>query len=163
MIWLTAVRLRDLLSYDPTTGVWIWRAHRRGHSAGRVAGSATAYGYWSIGIEQRQYQAHRLVWLWMTGEWPMHQVDHINTNRSDNRWSNLREATPRQNNANARARSNNSSGFKGVSWSSGMRRWRASIQVHGRGICLGYADTPEEASALYRKAALKHFGEFARF
>jgi hypothetical protein len=90
-------------------------------------------------------------------------VDHVNGDVRDNRRVNLRVATFAQNNQNTRRRSNNTSGYKGVSWHKQHRKWRAYINTQKYQKHLGLFDTPEEAHAAYRKAALEYFGEFARF
>jgi hypothetical protein len=96
----------------------------------------------------------------VTGEWPTGLIDHQNGDGTDNRWANLRLATSSLNAANSRRRSDNTSGFKGVSRCRGAR-WRASIQLNGKFKHLGHFDTPEEAHAVYCAAAANYFGEFA--
>src|ERR1700719_1662744 len=101
-------RLRELLSYDPETGVFRWLVRKRQNvKAGDVAGSFDGCGYCKISIDRRAYKAHRLAWLYMTGEWPPAEIDHINMNRADNRFANLRLATRHQNMANQRLYANN--------------------------------------------------------
>jgi hypothetical protein len=100
---LTAERLRELLDYDPETGRFIWRKDHptaKHIKAGSVAGTKNGRGYWVIGVAGAKYVAHRLAWLYVTGEWPAHLVDHENGDRLDNRFANLREATDSQNNFN---------------------------------------------------------------
>jgi hypothetical protein len=98
----------------------------------------------------------------MTGRWPVGPIDHINGIRNDNRWFNLREATPAQNSQNMRARDNSRSGFKGVTWKASERRWRARITWNGQQHFLGYFDTAEAAAAAYSTAADRLFGDFAK-
>ena len=129
---------------------------------GTKAGTVLANGYVHIGFCRRYYKAHRLAWLLMTGSWPSALIDHVNGVKSDNRWSNLREATRTQNAANARLAVHNSSGFKGVSFHARRGRWQANIRTEGRYRYLGLFDTAEEAHAAYSREAKKHFGEFAR-
>ncbi len=93
---------------------------------------------------------------------PGEEVDHINGDGLDNRRSNLRRVTTAQNAGNQRASRSNSSGFKGVSWSTSSGAWRAQIQVARRSKHLGYFASKEEAARAYDAAALKRFGEFAR-
>jgi hypothetical protein len=90
-------------------------------------------------------------------------VDHINSDTLDNRRENLRVATQSQNQSNRGKQSNNTSGFKGVCWSSSSKKWLAAIRVNGKRYHLGLANTPEEAHELYKKACLEFFGEFSRF
>jgi hypothetical protein len=100
--------------------------------------------------------------FWMTGQWPRYQMDHKNRNRSDDRWSNLRQATRSQNQGN-RINSNNSLGLKGVCWEADRRKYKAYIEgKDGRTINLGRFNTAAEAQAAYAAAASKKFGQFAR-
>jgi hypothetical protein len=160
---ITAQRLREVLNYDPETGVLtrLVRTARR-IRIGDVAGNVDTRGYLRLEIDGRQYAAHRLAWLHMTGEWPPADIDHINGERTDNRWSNLRLATRAQNIRNSRRRSTNTTGFKGVSWQSARKKWVAAITVNGIKRSLGRFDCPAEAHAAYVRAAEKYHGEFAR-
>jgi hypothetical protein len=94
---LTVERLRELLTYDPETGELRWRVTRRRAAKGSLAGTLNRNGYRNIEVEQRCYKAHRLAWLYVTGEWPKETIDHINCKRDDNRWANLRQATTAEN------------------------------------------------------------------
>ncbi|MEJ0093319.1 MAG: HNH endonuclease [Methylocella sp.] len=162
---LTHERLKEVLHYDPETGLWIWRektAPKSHIQVGDEAGDIQSNGYVRIQIDGLRYLAHRLAVFYMTGRWPEHQVDHWDLNKSNNRWSNLREATNGQNMANTSLRRDSSSSFKGVSRHSDDRKWWARIQVRGRRIYLGCFDTREDAHAAYIAAAAEHFGEYAR-
>lgn len=156
---LTAARLRELLSYDPTTGLFKWRVNRRGGcKAGSVAGVNDGRGYIKTTIDGRPCRAHRLAWLYVYGEWPAHQIDHINGVRSDNRLANLREATNAQNLQNQRkANSKNKCGLLGVGPFGD--KWRAQISYYGTTKHLGLFETPELAHAVYleAKAAMHPF------
>ena len=169
---LTAEYVRSALHYDPETGVftWRWRADMRPQwnatFAGKVAGrtrrpkkSRTAYR--DISINNSRYMAHRLAWLYMTGEWPSERLDHRDNDGLNNRWLNLREATNSENMANNRRQRNNTSGFKGVSWSKVMQLYHAYIWHDGKRHHLGYFNTPEEAHQAYLREAQERFGEFA--
>jgi len=157
---ITADRVREVLRYDANTGVFTWLVSVGCVKVGDIAGSGDGDGYVAIMIDGRHYKAHRLAWLYVTGELPSLQIDHANGTRDDNRWANLREATQSQNLANSSRRSDNTSGFKGVGQRRG--RWRAQIRKDGRRIHLGTFSTPEAAHAAYLKAANDHHGEFAR-
>ena len=113
-------------------------------------------------IDRRAYLEHDIIWFYMTGEWPSDGVDHFNSDKTDNRWRNLRQATQSQNNANSRRRADNTSGFKGVCWYEATGKWSSRIGVGGKKINLGYFDKPHLAYAAYCLAARKHFGDFAR-
>lgn len=160
---LSAARLRELLHYNPITGVFTrLLVFGGGRQIGDVAGFVNKCGYRVIGVEGKKYSAHHLAWLYMTGEWPTAEhMDHKNLNKSDNRWENLREATCSQNKANIRARADNTSGWKGVTAYKG--KWMAQARRKGvkRGY-LGLFDCPAAAHFAYAVAMAGHFGEFAR-
>ncbi|MBN9601832.1 MAG: HNH endonuclease [Afipia felis] len=157
---LTAERLREVLSYNPETGNFTWLMHR--WLVGKPAGTIDGHGYLLIRVDGRLYRGCRLVWLYMTGEWPSNQMDHINMDRSDDRWSNLREATNSQNNMNRLARKDNKSGIKGVYWSNSDQRWVASITSNGHRRCLGYFKDKMNAAEAYAMAAQELHKDFAR-
>lgn len=100
---LTADEVRGLLDYDPETGLFRWRKPGKGRISchRRFTGYVNKKGYVIIGIKYRPYLAHRLAWLWMTGDWPRGQLDHKDRNRSNNKWHNLREATSSEQNLNS--------------------------------------------------------------
>jgi hypothetical protein len=160
---LTAERLREVLSYDPKEGVFVWRVSpTRRVKAGAIAGSTNNRGYRRIGIDGKSYHASRLAWFYIHGEWPEREIDHRNVDPSDNRISNLRLATRSENCANKRRAATNSSGMKGVVRRRDMNKWHAKIWKNGVHYHLGYFSTPEAAHAAYSKAANDLFGEFAR-
>ncbi|UVK39919.1 HNH endonuclease [Mesorhizobium sp. AR10] len=158
---LTAERARALLIYNPETGALNWRVARPGICSGALAGTRTSEGYTQIEIDYRLYKAHRVIWLIMTGKWPTHQVDHKNGMRADNRWKNLREATPLQNARNRRPGCSNSSGRVGVSFSAARSKWGAYIGLDNRTVNLGHYETRDEAVAARIEAERQHFGDFA--
>lgn len=158
---LTRGRLKELLHYNPGTGIFTWRVDRPRVKAGDRAGCLRD-GYIEIGVDGKRYGAHRLAFLYMEGRMSDKLIDHKNLRTSDNRWCNLREATNSQNQMNTLMKPRNISGFKGVCWHQREKRWRASIRYDGKKIELGYYDTPEKAYAAYCEAAEKHHGEFAR-
>lgn len=153
---LTAQRLRELLHYDPETGVFTWRVACRGTAAGDVAGCVIDGGYIRITIDKRFHRSHRLAWLYMTGTWPANDIDHIDGNPSNNALANLRDVTRSVNLQNRRAAMghNTTSGVLGVS--SKRNKWRARIKVDGRHVSLGHFDTIEEAQAAYLEAKRAH-------
>jgi hypothetical protein len=156
---LTANELKQLVRYDAETGLFYWAGKPRvGVRIGALAGEQNI-AYPRIRLRRIEYKAHRLAWLYVHGEWPSGDIDHINGDPSDNRIANLRVATPGQNLANSKRRADNSSGFKGVALQSNGRNWRA----HFGGQYLGSFSTKEEAHAAYRRAATAAVGEFARF
>lgn len=161
----TAERVRGLLDYDQITGILRWRCNVANVKAGSVAGCAKRT-YVAISIDDVVYRAHQIIWLWMTGEWPQSFIDHEDTNKQNNAWLNLRQATKSQNMANRGPQKNSSSGLKGAHrYRAGDKYgkpWAGHIQVNGRGLHLGHFATAEEAHAAYVVAAKQHFGEFAR-
>lgn len=165
---LTAARLREVIHYDGTTGIFTWRVNKCNSSlAGQQTGSQTRHGYVVMTIDGNSYRGHRLAWLYVKGQWPKDQVDHINGVRDDNRWSNLREASHLQNGGNRKIQRNNTSGFKGVrrcslSTERTQRPWEAAIWFNGKRMYLGRFRTAEGAHAAYCAAAEKFHGEFAR-
>lgn len=161
---LTAERLRELLDYDPETGVFVWRTLQPWHTRRNpVAGARMgAEGRVIISIEGRRHLRSRLAWLYMTGEWPASCVDHEDTDPSNDRWSNLRIATPVQNGCNRPRQRNNTTGFKGVTREKSTGKFVAQIFVRKRHIMLGRFLTAEAAHAAYCRAAEDLHGEFAR-
>lgn len=174
--------LRQLLSYDPETGKLFWKERgpewfrdTEGRTAkhacknwnARYAGlkafiSVDAHGYLIGAINNVKYKAHRVIWAMIHDAWPDGDVDHINSDRRDNRSANLRAADRSQNMRNRGATKRNSTGLKGVCWDAGKRKWLAQIKVNGRNKHLGRYDTPEEAHAAYVNASVRDHGEFAR-
>ena len=160
---LTAERLRHLLDYSPASGVFTWRISPSPRvKPGDTAGTLNERGYLRIKIAGKHIPAHRLAFLWMTGEEPTDQVDHINGIRSDNRWENLRLATASQNQWNKGPQRNNTSGYRGVSYDNARRKWVAQIKVNGRKRKLGRFPTARKASAAYEAEAKRIHGEFYR-
>lgn len=159
---LTLCRLREVLHYDPKTGVFTWLISTGRVSAGTIAGSERRDGYVIIRIDERGYYAHRLAWFYMMEEWPKEYIDHIDGHPENNIFNNFRPATNIQNSCNQKHRKSNTSGFKGVSWHKNSKKWRADIRVFGKKLWLGHFDTPEVAHAAYISAAKKYHGEFAR-
>ena len=158
---ITQAELKRILHYDPSTGVFTNRVYRSSRSlAGQVIGTVDGKGYLHTIIEQKIYRLHRLAWLYMTGDVPVH-VDHRDRNKQNNAWGNLREATCSQNAGNSGMHSHNKSGFRGVSHNTRSGKWHAQIKIKGKQTYLGRFDTPEEAAVCYNKAAEEHFGEFA--
>lgn len=154
-------RLKEVLSYDPETGIFIWVLKRKGVKVGEECGRLSVYGYREICIDYVLYRANRLAFLYMNGYLPKIDVDHINRIKSDNSFDNLREATRSQNMANGVIRTNNTSGIKGVVWDVTRRKWRAQIGFSNKKINLGRFENKNDAIIAYNEAAEKKFGNFA--
>ena len=129
-----------------------------GRYAGHHAGTRNDVGYLVISVDGHRYKGHQLAWLYMTGVWPTHEIDHKNLMRMDNAFDNLRLATRNENAANVRVRA--AVGYKGV-YRSG-RKFAATITVDGIQEHLGTYDTAELAHSAYTKRANEAFGKFAR-
>lgn len=154
---LTAERLRQLLEYDPNTGVFTWRANRGGKpTAGKVAGGDRGK-CWAIRIDGRMYAANRLAWLYTYGQWPIEVIDHKNGDAYDNRIENLRDVSHTVNLQNQRKASCGSqTGFLGVF--PFEDRFLAQITIDGRTKHLGLFSTAEAGYEAYL-AAKRRFHE----
>jgi hypothetical protein len=157
---ITQEQLKDLLHYDKETGGFTWLVSkgtaRKGSEAGSVRIKSGKKYRW-IQVLGRQCSAHRLAFLYMTGEFPENDVDHRDGNGLNNEWSNLREATPAENARNQRLSKRNRSGVVGVRWLQDRRKWKASIGVNGRTKHIGFFSNKGDAIAA-RKAADIEFG-----
>jgi hypothetical protein len=152
----TQEQLRELLDYDPTTGMFNWKVNRGPVKIGDAAGCEGHHSYIVIMVLGRLYYAHRLAWFWMTGVWPASEIDHEDGDGGNNRFANLREASHAENHQN-RGRENRpkkTSQFTGVCWSPETDKWRSYITLNGRFHGLGYFDREDEARAAYLSAKL---------
>lgn len=156
---MTATYLRSVLSYSPRTGIFVWKKDKGKMKRGDVAG-CNCRGYFLIRINNQQYRAHQLAWFYMTGRWPKNEIDHIKSKK--NRFSNLREATHRENMCNSKLRKDNTSGVKGVHWAKRDKRWFARINVMGKTKFLGYFENLKDAARAYAVASTKYHGAFGR-
>lgn len=158
---ITQARLKELLTYDPDTGIFYRRQAVPGHKVGEVVGF-NWNGYKGIKLDGKGYQAHRLAWLYVYGEHPKHEIDHINRDKMDNRINNLRDIPKYRNRENQNAPyKNNKLGMQGVS--KYRNKYKAQIQVQGKVTYLGTYSTPEEAHEAYKEAKkLYHIQENER-
>ena len=167
--------LRQLLDYNPETGGLSWRQRSpelfetgsrsaewrannwNAKNAGRPAFTANdGWGYKTGAVFGRLLKAHHVAWAYMTGGWPVLDIDHINGDRSDNRWVNLREVSRAVNLRNAKRKSTNTSGHNGVRWRADCGKWRAEITLDGRNTHLGYFADLESAVAARKAAEVGH-------
>lgn len=146
-------RLKELLHYDPETGVFTNLVSRGKALAGGIAGYIRPDGYRQVRLGMERYYAHRLAFLYMDGAMPPDHVDHINGNTADNSWGNLRLASRAVNTKNTKRRRTNISGVTGVRWAEARRKWRAWVTVDGVEHRLYYGDNPFMAVYLRAKAA----------
>ena len=155
---LTAEYLRSVLDYDPESGIFTWKVGSANQvKVGDVAGWPDD-GYLRIMVQKRSYHAHRLAWLYVRGEWPKDQIDHINRDRADNRIANLREVTNKQNLQNAGKYSHNTSGHTGVCWHKQSSKWEAKIRHNYKHIYLGLFTDLAEAISARKAGELKYWG-----
>lgn len=155
--------LKELMEYDPDAGVFRWLV-RRNSRGGKIApgveaGCDNGHGYVRIRISGRRYLRSRLAYYWMTGEWP-ELVDHINGDKADDRWCNLRLADKSTNAINSNIRVDNTAGAKGV-YKTRTGKWAAQIQKNGVNRHLGTFDTMEEAASARAESEVQLFGSFS--
>jgi len=160
---LTQERLKEVLDYNATTGVFTRKiSGSTAVKVGRVVGSGVTVkaNYFKVFIDAQAYIAHRLVWLYVHGTWPKHFIDHVNGDRHDNRLCNLREASSRQNMVNSKLSKASTTGYKGATvLPSG--RFRSKLHSGGQVYHLGVFDTVEEAHQAYCDKADELHGDFA--
>jgi hypothetical protein len=154
-------RLKELLHYAPNIGVFTWIVPRVGpKTRDNRAGSFAGAKYRMIGIDGRRYMASHLAWLYMTGDWPTGIIDHINQDKLDDRWGNLRLSDPSRNRMNTGLRSNNTSGIKGVHFNRKSRKWVMQISCRDKKFISAHS-TAEKAAQEYNRLAAKLFNEHA--
>ena len=163
---LTVERLKEVLHYDPETGIWTWLKLTSTRSRIQIGSKAGCLdkdeGYIKIWIDNKGYKAHRLAWFYMTGEWPECEIDHKNTIRHDNRWDNLRKSSHGQNQHNRSRNRNNTSGYKGINFNKAANKWMVRVMLNKKSIYLGIYDTMEEAIKIRQLAIEKYHKEFSR-
>lgn len=144
---VTQERLKELFDYNPETGNLVWKVRRQRIKVGGVAGRVDNQGYRRIRLDGRNYQAHRLVWLWHHGEWPKYEIDHINRVRDDNRIENLRDVSGSINRLNSDRP--NKTGLAGVVKNGSG--FQAKLNIFGETAYLGTFATPEEAHHVFKR------------
>lgn len=153
---ITQEYLKSILYYNPETGIFIRTVNRsRNAKIGDVAGYKHHSGYKDIIIKGKTYRQHRLAWLYVYGEFPKHEIDHVNGIKDDNRLVNLRECTRSENQQNRKSKNNSSSKYVGVNWSKNKRQWRSRITINGVQKHIGYFDSEIDAFKAYCKEKLK--------
>lgn len=146
---LTHSEVKDIFHYSHDTGEFYKR------SGGCIRESKN--GYLRVSHGNKSMAVHKVAWFYMTGEWPDSDIDHIDHNRKNNKWSNLRLATRQENMRNATRSKSNTSGFTGVTWCKQQKQWQAQITVSGKCIKLGRFDDINDAISA-RKQANKVYG-----
>lgn len=160
---LTAAVAREFLDYDPDTGKLWWKVRDakwfstpgratgwNKQFAGKEAFTAQTGGYFVGRIFDTAYKAHRVIWLMQTGDWP-DEIDHVDQDRGNNRWSNLRSTTHQKNCENWPNHPANAVGCSGVTFHKGTGKWR--VRLRDRHI--GVFDTVPEAIAARKAAELE--------
>ncbi len=159
---ITHAELREYLNYDQRSGIFTRKIGNNRAPAGTVSSTTSnGNGYARMGVRGRRYYVHRLAWLYMTGEWPADEIDHINRDRSDNRFDNLRAASKTQNMGNTPLSLRNTSGVRGVYWAARQKKWAAYITKNDKTCFLGTFGSVEAATRARRAAAVDYFGAFA--
>ena len=157
MAELSLMRLKEVLYYDPLTGHFTWLVSTSNRvKVGNKAGTQGDDGYILINIDGERFRSHRLAWMYMYGNMPDFEIDHINRIRNDNRISNLRLATSKQNKENGGLRSNNTSGHVGVSWDKTREKWMAFVINNRKFINLGRYDDLNRAINAATKGRLTY-------
>lgn len=143
--------LKEILDYNPDTGIFTWKKLHNTTRVGKIAGSSsTKFRYIFIKIKDKPYSAHRLAWLYVYGQWPVTYIDHINGNTGDNRICNLREVSFRENTLNRKEHRNGH--LQGTSFHKVTGKWRAQIRINGVKNHLGLFNSEGEAHNAYLKA-----------
>jgi len=159
---LSQKELKDVLHYNPETGVFTWLVGRGGVNVGDIAGNiATRHSgkkYMFIGVNNRgRFASHRLAFLYMTGSFPKNDTDHEDGNGLNNKWENLKDVTNSENHKNVKKQANNTSGTTGVRMHNAAKKWVARIYDDGKEVHLGLFDNYEDAVSV-RKEAEKKYG-----
>lgn len=149
---ITQERLKQLLHYNHETGVFTRIESNRTDRLGKQPGSRNTKGHIQIRLDGTLYVAHRLAWLYMNGGFPVNQLDHIDGDKTNNKITNLREATNKQNQENVPLQVNNTSGYRGVSFDKRLKKFRAYVCHNRQKITLGLFDTAELAASAAKKA-----------
>lgn len=161
---LTQEDIKKIAHYDPETGIFTALGKRRGKKTKNwpTLGSTNGLGYLQMKVGVEAFKLHRLAWLYMTGSFPAKALDHADTDRKNNKWANLREATQDENLHNTKNYKTNTTGAKGVSWKKDRKKYSARINVANKSVFLGYFSSVAAAHAAYAEEARRRFGDFGR-
>ncbi len=156
---LTLEYLRKVLNYNPNTGWFTWTKHRASKRVrvGSRAGTLGSGGYRTISVLGKRYREHTLVWFWVNGVMPEREIDHIDQDRGNNSYKNLREATKQDNSRNRAMYSSNTTGYNGVQYNKRTDKWIALIRTkEGTLFHKTFSDIEEAIEA--REAKAKDLG-----
>lgn len=152
---ITQAELKKYITYNPETGIFVRLANKlKKFNNPKIAGYKKE-GYIAIKVNGIAYMAHRLAWLYVYGNMPKDQIDHINGIKIDNRISNLRECTNSENHQNRQPYKNTTSKYTGVTWHKKQKKWNARIKINQEIINLGSFSDEIEAYQAYCKAKSK--------
>ena len=150
---ITQSELKEVLSYDEMTGQFVWINPKTNRlKIGDVAGWLNNKGYLHIKIGKASYKCHRLAWLYVYGEFPDGQLDHVNGNKNDNRINNLRSVSNKENGENRKLHSSNTSGHRGISWNKKSNKWTATVRHLGQLHHIGQYSVLEDAVKAVKEA-----------
>lgn len=158
---ISYAELIETLNYDPMTGVFTWKQAGKGRRTNKQVGSWDMYGYLTVRLGKakaaKSYKLHRLAWLYAMGEWPKHDIDHLNGIRHDNRIENLRDAPRKMNLENQIKMRNrkNKTGLMGAYFDAKKDMYYSRISHHDKSLYLGSFKTAEEAHQCYLNAKRK--------
>lgn len=159
---ITQAQLKVILHYCPVSGHFVWKVDRNANKLiGKRAGYRDKKGYRKIMIDEVGHNEHRLAWLYMTGNWPEDQIDHINNIKDDNSFANLRQATNGQNQQNIKMFKTNKSGYKNVSWHKIMKKWVVLLRINNKTAIREYFSDVNEAGQFAEKARKQIHKEFS--
>lgn len=147
--------IRKFYSYNPDSGEFTHRLPLHEAREGDVPGYIGNHGYIACSVGGTEYLVHRLIWLYMEGNLP-EMVDHINHNKLDNRWCNLREVNNTENTKNCSVSKNSVTRVNGVSFMESKGKYRAYLMVNRKHIHIGLYDTVEEAAEARAKADIDY-------
>jgi hypothetical protein len=157
---LTQSRLKELLDYNPDTGLFTNKVHRNPRAPiGAIAGTPTSEGYLALQINKKKMYVHRAIWLYVHGVWPLEEIDHINHVRNDNRLCNLRLANRLENSHNTQKHTKNLSGHKGVAWHSRNKKWQVQMRFCGKSYYIGQFFNLEDAIVARKQAETKFYAD----
>jgi hypothetical protein len=158
---ITQEELKELLNYNPETGIFTWKVSpARQVFFGDIAGTKRKDGYIQIKVKNELILSHRLAWIYMYGYLPKY-IDHINGQRDDNRIINIREVSNQQNSLNSKISKNNTSGIKGVYWDKSRNKWVARLFVNGQCKFFKRFDDIDLAKLVIEEVRIKYHGKYA--
>jgi hypothetical protein len=157
---LPASVLHELLAYDPENGIITWRNPGYRAAIKETAGTLNGVGGTLIMINQVQYLARKIVWCMMTGLWPALEVNHLDADNTNFKWSNLRLASRSENAVTRKRRKDNTSGHKGIYWCRQTQKWRVIISNNGQTEHLGRFEELDDAIRERTRRMTSLYGEF---